>query len=291
MVRRNTGRGVALLAALVLAATTQVAVQSARTTPAAAAVNAQLATQRSVYDSNNKSATATCPAGSSVVGGGGRIVDGDGFVIMSGAYPVSAQSYRVAAHEIAGGYGAAWELHAFAICTAPPDDYQIVEYTDSAATAYPLERKATANCPFGTDVLGVGARLNNYLGQESLQKVQPYQDYVEAVGVGVNAGDVTVTAYAICAEPPAGYEIAFNPTFPYTGRVLQVGVVCPSSKTVLSAGLGKYDANGVSHADGMFPSTDLRRVWTLTRKPSADPNQPAASPDQINLAAWAVCAN
>ena len=68
-----------------------------------------------------KTVTATCPAGTAVIGGGGHAVDSPFHILLTGLRPVVTvfgSGYQVTATEDESGFGSNWRLRAYAIC--PP---------------------------------------------------------------------------------------------------------------------------------------------------------------------------
>jgi trimeric autotransporter adhesin len=69
---------------------------------------------------DNKTATASCPAGKQAIAGGVRLEGELAGVSVTGSYPVSSGSLRTGweaiAHETGGGVAGTWSVTAFAIC-------------------------------------------------------------------------------------------------------------------------------------------------------------------------------
>jgi hypothetical protein len=253
---------------------------------AAATSGLTLVVATSQYDSlSAKTASAVCPAGTTLLGGGGRIVDGEGYVALTSVKPVATfVRYSVVAKEIAA-YGGVWEVSAYAICGADMPAVEIVSAT--SAPSYGTA-EATAWCPFGTVVLGTGAGVRG-AADATLQWSRPYDTavgaYVTASGIIVPGANPTETfrvdAFAVCGPRPAGYEIGATGTLAYTGRLLQISNHCSQDKRVIGTGLTKADSNGYAHVDGMFPTADLTQVWTVSRQ--------ATTTFPVALGAWSIC--
>ena len=74
---------------------------------------------------------------------------------------------------------------------------------------------ATAECPDDTVVIGSGATIEGGLGQVNLESVVPTTDRVSALAYEDANGTNnvwTVTAQAVCADPPPGYSIEYTPS-------------------------------------------------------------------------------
>jgi hypothetical protein len=273
----------------------------AGTGPAAAATGIELVVVSGGHNSDDKRAIARCPVGKQVLGGGGRVLDGEGFVVLAWAAPdPDLGGFQAIGREVPGGYGAAWEVVAYAICAAPIDGLQ---YVAARAQSAPGGRhvEATASCPAGKRVVGAGGRVGPTLDYgesiagESLQWIQPFDEgdagYVVASATYdenvANPYGFWVWAYAVCAFPPPGYELrstlAPADGSPHTGRLLQVSTRCTPGKKVLGAGLGGFNFHGTARVDEVFPAADLGGAWVVAR-------QPAAS-NPLWLVAWAICAD
>jgi hypothetical protein len=210
--RRRPG-WVGLLVAALVAAVTQVAVQGLSAAPAAATVFANLWTATSASNSEPiKSATAHCPAGNRVFGGGAEIINGGGGVTLATMLPfhgANGDGYSVAATERPGAYLENWSVKAYAICGPAIPGMEIV----ISATTDP-SKVTSANCPGGKVVVGTGAAVGSTRQGAVLGEVSPgfftssgYFVYVTAHRTFSPPPDFAVIAAAVCAFEPAGYEI------------------------------------------------------------------------------------
>jgi hypothetical protein len=175
-------------------------------TPAAAAVVA--ATTAAAAGTVSANAVAVCPAGEFLTGAGGAIVNGNGDVTLTDVIPdLAAQSVTVWGHSNPGAVPAAYDVIAQAICVpgAVPANYQRITAV-SANNAMPYKDQLVF-CPAGTNLLGLGAELDNADGQAFYQRIEPNAALtggaVSAGASGGFAGPWQVTAYAICATLPA----------------------------------------------------------------------------------------
>jgi hypothetical protein len=149
-----------------------------------------------------RSATATCPAGSRVVGAGGQINGGRGAVILDGVRPSAAlTSVTVDGYEDESEFVGVWSVTATAVCAAAPPGLRRV-VADSSADSVG-SKTATAVCPPGTQVHGLAGELSGATGQVLLDVFAGSATEVSVTGhedADGFAGDWFVTAYAICAE-------------------------------------------------------------------------------------------
>jgi hypothetical protein len=200
-------RAAAVTAAVLLGAGVAVAVVA----PAQAAVVSTRVTAPA--GTVSQPATAVCPAGEFLSGAGGAVTGGGGNVTLTDVVPdLAGQSVTVWAHSNPGAVPGAYDVVAQAICVpgAAPANYQVV-VTTSPSNGDPRKPQA-ATCPAGTRLLGLGAALQGGDGQVFYQQIAPdpalMTATVTAGASGGYAGPWSVTAYAICATPPAGVGFA-----------------------------------------------------------------------------------
>lgn len=164
----------------------------------------------------DKSATADCPDGQTVIGAGGRIEDNDGTVILTGVVP-TATTVTATAAALPDQPAAAWSVVAVAVC-APHDvlTASTASTGPTAPTAVPggpagstiSTASSTADCP-GTEVLsGTGFALSGAVGEELLTGLVPdvVANRVTATVTVRAPGLAPPTAYAICVPRPASPE-------------------------------------------------------------------------------------
>lgn len=190
----------------------------------------------------SKFATATCPAGRRVLGGGARLTLVTGEVSITRLSPTPAgDGYQAQASEDRDGFAGAWGLEVTAICAEPPPGYAIV--TATSAPASNPDASVTVTCPAGTQVIGSGGGVAPGNGFVLLSNLTPLgttaPTRVSALGSesrGGFADNWTVQAWAICTAPIAGENVvstagAANSTSPRT-----TSSVCPAGQSVHSLG-------------------------------------------------------
>ena len=166
-----------------------------------------------------KTATAYCPEGKRVVGGGGMIVWGFGqpqereIVLkeMMPSHPLTGTDrYIVSAAETETGTAVDWGVEAYAMCADPPPGIRLEMEPGTYSSS--TTKLVTPECDPGEKVLGTGGWVNAPGGQAALQVMRSSMTgdfaYVQAhedpTGYG---GGWSVFGWAICADEPAGYEI------------------------------------------------------------------------------------
>jgi hypothetical protein len=195
-----------------------------------------------------KSATATCPTGTVVIGGGGSIAGGGNQVRIRGLFPVGATAFRVIGKEAVGGYAGNWSVTAQARCAAPPAG---LEYRSATATGSSGDVRAVrATCTPGHKVIGVGAAIGG--DQIAIDAVAPSSDLTSVLARSYLSGGTStvmnVTAYAICANPiPGQYRQQASGGSPQNFSVLSMQNYCRQSGgpfVATSLGYANTDAKG-----------------------------------------------
>ncbi len=225
-----------------------------------------LETNTSTVSSFNKTLDADCPDGTVVTGGGGYLTSSPGakgHVALYRLQPsADGRSFWAGMQEV-DGYDEDWLLTAVAVCAPEPPGYEIVSSTGANEDQY----VTTPSCGTGRSVIGMGGRINSGLGEVVLEDVVPSFDLktVTVRGVAIpGATDDTwsVTAYAVCANTPAGLErISFSP--PHGSESEALGVKsCPDGKALYGAGAAVGAGNGNVLLSGVnIAPIDIARGW------------------------------
>ena len=156
------------------------------------------------FDSNpgQKTALAQCPAGTRVIGGGGR-VNGGQHVVITRQQPFHGvnDTFVVSAQEDQTGTAQFWAVQAFAICSVPLPGLEIVSAAGlSGSSGF---QGKSVDCGPGKNVLGVGGRIIGGAGQVSLNTQALFPNRASAGGLEDSdgfSGQWSVTAYAVCAS-------------------------------------------------------------------------------------------
>jgi hypothetical protein len=110
-----------------------------------------------------KFASAECPAGYSILGGGAVLRAPDGQVLIQAAYPfrdpgTNTSMFVVKAVEDKSGTISSWSVTAFAYCTQI--SLTAVVFEESLFDSSPI-KAATVECPAGTRVVGMGGGVSD----------------------------------------------------------------------------------------------------------------------------------
>jgi hypothetical protein len=215
-----------------------------------------------------RTATATCPPGLTVVGGGGEGLlrtSGTNQLVITELVPTNT-TYRVTVTDFhpTSAFDA-WNVIAYAICTNIPNDYAIIS-TPGQSSPQPVQQVASP-CP-GRQVIGTGAKIHASLPEQvgllavsasaALTEVQVVAHDID----GVVSQPWSLTAYSICAESSTSGQRA-NVTGPV--RRALVRSTCPLG---FMPGTGVQTSNAPADLaiDRIRPAIDLYTVEVRAKR-------------------------
>jgi hypothetical protein len=225
-------------------------------TPASAVEGVHRVDAPSVTNSSSpKTMTAYCPVNERVVGGGGWVSDTSPSTLKPTLTELRPNhiadvdgildSYVVTAAETAPQTSLNWSVTAYAMCAKPIPGISIKTASTPLWSSSSVQATA-AVCPAGQRVIGSGAKSSNSSGNVVLQVARPSHpgDIARAQaheGAYGYAGYWNVTAYAICAPPPSGYEVVFDESPLRASELVKVAgsapnAGCTTGKRLLSSG-------------------------------------------------------
>jgi hypothetical protein len=223
-------------------------------------------------DSANKDVSARCPAGKQVTGAGGDITGGFGQVVLDRIVPfpnsTPLSGVFVQGAEDETGTTNNWSVGAYAICTRPPPGLQPVSATSALDSSDP--KLAIAFCPAGKNLLGAAGAINGGGGQVVMNMIRAGRTPGDRRPMGVIvsgfedengfAGNWSLTADAICANPPRGLEQVIA-TSPFdSDEISRVTATCPVGKYLLGAGGEIYAGGSQVLLDDFRPNAALTSV-------------------------------
>ncbi len=243
----------------------------------------ELVSATSASTSANKSVVATCPSGKRLLGNGAAIIGAPGQVLLDGQLP-NGQLTSVTANAVEDetGTSAAWRITAYAICANAVTGLQRV--TVASAVDSDNNRIATAPCPTGKSVIGMGGTIN---GQGVLDAVFPdipltsanITAFEDATG---NAGNWSVTAYSICA---ASAELVASTGIRQELISSARAADCVSGRLAAGAGIDTAGGTGRVAAFDVIPA---RSSPTFSYAGAHTVSGQTA--DSWNISAQAICA-
>lgn len=245
-------------------------------------------------------ATAVCPSGKKVVGGGGwALTDNiaeEERLTLTRLLPFDAYyatGYIAEAAETAPGVAGGWGLQAYALC-ADASSLRGWNINEASTVRSSRSVQATAvGCDnSGQRVIGTGAAIRFGSGKVGLQvaRMSGPGDIARAQGhenpYGYSGG-WSVTAYAICADIPSGYQVVDDPSDePPSNEYKFAYTTCPSGKQMLSAGAATSNvAPGNATLQVVYPGNDHTWMQALAWE-----NTPT-SEDWDFIIARGVCVN
>jgi hypothetical protein len=262
--------------------------------PASAAVSGLVTVQQqSAFNSDSfKSATATCPNGKKVIGGGGLISGDDNKVVLTALVPNAAMTaYTAVANESGSGTPTNWLVRVYAICanaTAVPGLQQI---TVGSVTDSNLFKPASASCPSGQKVVGTGARiLGLNSGAVAINRIVPQSRQVHVGAAEIDSGTTSnwsVQSIAICANNIAALDVEVKSKLGPSGSapVQVTSTPCSSGKRVIGLGGDFVNASaGRVFIQALVPSTDQTSASLVGAETAF------GTPSSWTPVAYAICA-
>jgi len=261
-----------LLALVLLAATSALGGVASAAFPGLQVVRGQ-ASETSSF--SQRAATAFCPPGKVVVGGGGDRSGGDGQVGFVGLKPNDARTtFQAFAAEDQDSFAGNWNITSTAVCANASGlaNYQVV--TKRGGLDSIAAKGATATCPAGTRVLGAAANLvaHSSITYQNLvlDDVTPHADLTRVSAFALTDPDGVpadgwaspewaMEAIAICAAPPAGLERVSATSGFYSSDKLAIAE-CPSGKRLTGVGGEITGGFGEVRMDWLAPIGDTLTV-------------------------------
>ncbi|WP_155373712.1 hypothetical protein [Catellatospora vulcania] len=256
--------------------------------PASAVPNMSLVSAVSAVDSTaEKSAQASCPTGTRVLGGGGFISGGNRQVHFTRLQALgSFDDFAVSAAEISA-YASAWQVHAYAICGTAPAGLEYVSFvtgSDSSAS-----KAATATCPAGKQLISTGARVINGDGRVVINSLVPSAALTATTSTayeaqGGFAGNWSLYSHGVCANPLPGLQLVSALIGPDSNDDV-VGASCPAGKFTHGLGATMSSPAGQALYGGLYPSAALDQTVAIALE---DADGYAAN---WSTRVYAICAN
>lgn len=257
--------------------------------PASAAVpGLQVVSAHSAYDSHDgKSAIATCPAGKKLIGSGGQITLETGEVVIDDMRPNSTLTSVTLTGFEADDYGASWNIWAYAICADPLPG--LLRVRTSSAYNSTDGKSATAACPAGKKLTGTGGELTGALGEVVMDDVRPNSTLTAVTVTGFEAdpyaGNWSVAAYAICADPLPGLVRVTTSSAYDSVATKDATATCPAGTRLTGTGGELTGATGEAVMNRIWPSGDQQ---TRANDVLALEEDPFTGPWKVT--SYAVCA-
>lgn len=203
-----------------------------------------------------KSATANCPAGMVVTGGGFSTATGvgnDGSVVMDELI-IRDTFVTGTAYEDVNGTSKNWGITVIAVCANPLPGYEI-KIGRSVNSGSEFEKPAVATCSPGKSVIGGGFGVTGALGEVVVDELLPSTTQVFTKAFEGKAGTSRnwfIDAYAVCAFQPAGWQI-INKTGPIHSAGKITTLECPAGKKVLGPMFDLTGSLGQAHMLSVLP--------------------------------------
>lgn len=217
----------------------------------------------------DKSATATCPNGTQVLGGGAGNAAGGGVVHLNRLQALEVSNAFTASSSEHGAYAAEWRIDVWAIC----GNLSGLDYISFSVGANSDEFKsAVATCPAGKQLISTGARTTGGSGQVILDDMIPSSTFSHVTVTAYEdsdgySGNWGLFAYGVCANPIAGLELRTESATPIDSVNDIVGATCSAGKQPL--GLGGSINGGLGRAiySGFVPTSTTAFAFAQELQP------------------------
>ncbi|MET9229622.1 hypothetical protein [Lentzea sp. NPDC003310] len=257
---------------------------------AAPAVTTVITQDVSDVDSTEpKPATAHCPPGMVVTGGGFSTATGvgnDGSVVMDELI-IRDTFVTGTAYEDANGTSKNWGVTVMAVCSTPLPGYEI-KLGRSTTLGSEHEKPAVATCSPGKVVVGGGFAVTGAAGDVVVDELLPTRTQVFTKAFEGKAGTTKnwfLDAYAVCAFEPQGWEIV-SKGGPIDSFAKMTSFECPVGKRVLGPMFDLTGSLGQAHMMSLLPSDFPDHEVSLGALEDDD-----GTPNSWGLNNWQVCAN
>jgi hypothetical protein len=250
-------------------------------------------------------ATASCPSGHQATGAGYEITKPQATrqVVVHSLRPDPSPPTSISTLALRHGFynfdDPPYVVSAYAICATPLPGLILVSNTSASDSS--AEKSVPASCPSGKKVVGVGGRVTDgfslfftptsadFVGEVVMNGLFPN---AALTSVQVNAFEDedgfdknwSLTAYAICANPPPGLVLVSASSAP-SSSFKGATASCPSTKNLLGTGGLLLDGQGQLVIDDLRPTKALNSVTVFGVEDQS------GYPLNWTASAFAICAN
>jgi hypothetical protein len=226
----------------------------------AAVPGINLVTVTSPFNSANKSATVTCPAGDQVLGVGGGIDGGSGQVIVDDWMPLNPTQAAVRGVE-EDVFAPNWDDRATAICADPLAGRTQVIATSGSSS---VDKYITATCPVGKRLVASGADILSGGGDVMIEEMVPDLT-TNSVTVLAHEEDSTpnnwrARASATCANPLSGLVRVFASSASNSTNSKTATASCPAGTVLTGTGAETYGSGGEAAIESIDPNASVNGV-------------------------------
>jgi hypothetical protein len=136
---------------------------------------------------------------------------------------------------------------------------------------------ASATCPAGKRVIGTGAQISGGQGQVVIDDITPNAALTSVTVTGYEdvdgfAGNWTVIAYAVCANPLPGLQRVPFTEGPDSERIKTPSGQCPGSKRTIGIGAAMTGARGRATFSAMVTASGFRNTFAQAFEQQAGTN-------------------
>jgi hypothetical protein len=238
--------------------------------------------------------------GRQVTGSGADITGGHGEVAIHRIIPqLSPDPAGVTAQGFMDddGINGVFVVSAYSICATPLPGLALVS---AASASDSSDKSVIANCPSGTKVVGLGGNVDNgftvvfsgpvAFGEVVMDGLTPNAALTSVTVRAFEdddgfADNWTLTAYAICANPPPGLQLVTATSLLESDELARATANCPAGKNLLGTG------GELAGGQGEVVIDDLRPNAALTSATVTGLEDENGYSSNWQAKAFAICAN
>jgi hypothetical protein len=238
------------------------------------------------------SATATCPQGTALIGGGYQLhlANHQQFIYLRSNYPSAANAWTVTEGNPQSGGAVTLTTDAYCLSTTN------VTLTFTTVSAQSKQNgTGIASCPAGTVVVGGGYKQLTAIGSGWVTASYPANNGWQVGGPPQQNGVNPFTTYALCASKPLTIpSIATANTAVANNTDGQAAASCPQADYLVGGGFSTsvgalYIGEG-DQASGGFATWNVQAL-NLYEQPVVGGGGPTpAPPAPMQVVAYAICA-
>ncbi len=203
-----------------------------------------------------KLGTVLCPIGTTPIGLGWSTTPATSELRLQFLKPIGRTVYAQVVEDYTG-YSSNWSFTVYATCANTPAGWGLSSHQITSTVPNDLYQSTRADCPVGTVPLGAGVEQSSSHGDIVVADINPDLTGVTVAAHAYEGGINTtwsITAYAICANPPLGWELQSSDsstTYPFAVKF----AVCSPGNIAVSAGVDITNAFGQAVITSLRTST------------------------------------
>lgn len=238
------------------------------------------------------SATATCPQGTTLIGGGYhlQLANNQQFIFIRSDYPSAANAWTVTESNPQSGGAVTLTTYAYCLTTT---NVTLTVNTTSASSQ--LDGTGMASCPAGTALVGGGFKQPALIGSGWVNASYPANNGWQVTGPAHQNGVNPFTIFALCASNPlTDQSIATATTAVANNTIGEADATCPQATYLIGGGFNKTGGGlyiGIDdRASNGFTQWIVKALNLYEQPVVGGGGPPPMPPAPMQVVAYAICA-